>query len=81
MYVSGAPFSRSIGLKRGFEFAQMIAQNKSNEEPILFSIDTSMVVPKDFTRRVWRNTRCSVSSYAPICYKEKGDEGFWVQYG
>ena len=82
MYIVGAPFSRSIGLKRGFDFAQQLAKSQAQEDPILFSIDTSMVIPTDFTRRVWKNTRCGVPTYAPICFKEKSEiSGYWVTAG
>jgi len=80
--VSGSPFSRSIGLKKGFELAEKIANEKGQTNPILFSVDTSMILPNEFTRRVWKATRCGISTYAPICYKQKNEEdGFWVQYG
>ncbi|XP_067950760.1 uncharacterized protein [Watersipora subatra] len=77
----GGPFSRSIGLKRGFDYAKQIASERGQEDAIGFSIDTSIIIPNNFSDIIRSHVRCGVSSYAPVCYKHKDPGGYWVITG
>lgn len=79
--IAGAPFSRSIGLRKGFDYAMQLSASKGEANPLLFAIDNSVTVPVDFTRRVMHNTRCGISAYAPICKRMKDDGEYWAQFG
>ena len=77
----GGPFSRSIGLKRGFDYAKQLAIQKGQKDAIGFSIDTSIIIPSNFSDLIRFHVRCGVSSYAPVCYKHKDPGGYWVITG
>ena len=87
---AGPPFSRSIGMKMGFQRAGAIAKSRGQDDAVIFSIDTSIITPRDFSRRVRQNTICGVTAYIPIVYKciscaegEQHDfsDGHWVNAG
>ena len=86
----GPPFSRSIGLRVGFEHAIDLAVKRGQTDAIGFSVDTSVLLPPDFTERIRRGAICSVSSFVPIVFKciscTQGDirnltDGYWVNSG
>jgi len=77
----GGPFSRSIGLRKGFAYAKQIADKNGHKDAIGFSIDTSIIIPANFSDIVRSHTRCGISSYAPVCYKHKEPGGYWVTTG
>ncbi len=87
----GPPFSRSLGLRTGFCKAMEVARERGHyDNAIGFSIDTSVMVPPDFSARIRRNTMCSISVYIPVVYKclscVGGDirdqtDGYWAYTG
>ena len=77
----GGPFSRSIGLKKGFDYAKQVAERKGQKDAIGFSIDTSIIIPNNFSDIIRSHVRCGLSSYAPVCYKHKDPGGYWVTTG
>lgn len=77
----GGPFSRSIGLKRGFDYAKQLAVSRGHTDAIGFSIDTSIIIPKNFSDTIRSHVRCGLSSFAPVCYKHKDPGGYWVTTG
>lgn len=77
----GGPFSRSIGLKRGFDYAKQLALSKGQKDAIGFSLDTSIIIPTNFSDIIRSHVRCGISSFAPVCYKHKEPGGYWVTTG
>lgn len=77
----GGPFSRSIGLRKGFDHAKQLAISRGQKDAVGFSIDTSIIIPYNFTDIIRSHVRCGISSFAPICYKHKDPGGYWVTTG
>lgn len=86
----GPPFSRSIGLKVGFQYAVNLATERQQTNAIGFSVDTSIIVPNDFSSRIRSNTICGVTAFVPIVYKcmsclsgnlSDHSDGYWVNTG
>jgi len=88
---AGPPFSRSIGLRIGFQRAMELSLSRGEVDAIGFSIDTSILVPSNFSMRIREATICGVSAFVPIVYKcmscvTSGNlhnltDGYWVNSG
>ena len=63
------PFSRSIGLSRAVQHVAELAAKKSLENPKVFVVDTSMLLPEDFIERLHMRILCGQMVFAPIAYK------------
>ena len=64
----GPPFSRSIGLKAGYNYIANSLSSPS-EPTILFSIDDSLVLPPKFTSTIRANVICGKTTFTPIVFK------------
>ena len=56
----GPPFSRSIGMNKGYRHVEIV---KTTENPIVFSVDDSMVLPDNFNEDIRGNVVCSEQAY------------------
>jgi len=64
----GPPFSRSIGLKAGYNYIASSFSSPS-EETVVFSIDDSLILPAKFTSIIRSNVICGKTTYTPIVFK------------
>ena len=81
MLVTSPPFSRSIGLRMGFDFVDRMVRNNSiaanAEQTAIFSLDASLSIPPSFSLGIERAVQCGVSGYAPV-YAQKGKWRDWA---
>jgi hypothetical protein len=63
------PFSRSIGLSRAAQLVASLAANRSLENPRIFALDASMLLPEDFIERLRTRIICGQMVFAPVTYK------------
>ena len=75
------PFSRAIGLRIGFAAVSRLRKSNSdsNLKTVLFSLDTTLRLPRDFSQNVMRGVHCGVSAYAPVCWKTA--IASWAEHG
>ena len=59
----GPPFSRSIGMNKGYRYVDIV---KTTENPVVFSVDDSMVLPDDFNEEIRGNVVCNEQAYRVI---------------
>ena len=60
-------FSRSRGLNVAIDHISNM--NDNNDNPIIFIVDASMILPNNLINKLQRNVQCGLTAYTPICTK------------
>lgn len=66
------PFSRSVGLSKAISEVRKLASRYSIENPKIFAIDCSIVLPENFIDLLLARISCGQMIFTPIAYKIPG---------
>ena len=64
----GPPFSRTIGLRAGFEYVKSVIERSKFQTTTVFTIDDSIILPSNFSNYIIDATISSQTAIAPVVY-------------